>query len=220
MIIDCVSDLHGCKPALQGADLLIVAGDLTGRDTLEENMEFVHWFKKQNYRYKILIAGNHDGMYYKAFHEGKRLYENAVYLCDSGTEFEGLKIYGSPWTPEFCDWHFMKPRGEELKKIWDLIPDDTNILITHGPARGILDYSSGMRGSACGCDDLKDAIERIKPGLHVFGHIHECYGTVLLNHGGRDTLHVNAAFVNGRYKPVNKPIRVLYDETNKTFSLL
>ncbi len=213
MIIDCISDLHGCKPALQGGDLLIVAGDLTGRDTIEEHMEFVQWFKKAEYRYKVLIAGNHDGLYYKALHESKRLYENAIYLCDSGIEFEGLKIWGSPWTPIFSDWHFMKKRGDEIGKMWDLIPKDTDILVTHGPPFGIQDH---IKGEGCtGCEELRIAIDRIKPKLHVFGHIHEGYGHVTCN----GVLHVNCAHVNGHYKPVNKPIRVIYEETDGTFSL-
>ncbi len=210
MIIDCIGCLHGSKPALQGGDLLIVTGDLTARDTPSQHAEFQEWLDEQEYIKKIVIAGNHDGYLEKTgYHLCSDFMKPIKYLEDSSTQFEGIKIYGSPWTPTFCDWHFMKDRGEELKKMWDLIPDDIDILITHGPARGILDYS---RDEACGCDDLRNAIERIKPALHVFSHIHEGYGTVRLNHGSRDTIHVNCAIMDTHYKPNNCAIRVIYDQ--------
>jgi Icc-related predicted phosphoesterase len=137
------------------------------------------------------------------------------YLCDSGTEFEGLKIWGSPWTPVFFNWHFMKKRGEEIKKQWDLIPDDIDILITHGPPFGILDVSglSSRRkpgGFHCGCKDLTQTLERLtKLKLHVFGHIHDGYGKMAIGHKGREFTCVNASIMDEDYNPVNKPIRVV-----------
>lgn len=217
MIIDCISDLHGCKPVLQGGDLLIVAGDLTGRDTLYEYSKFFEWLANQQYRKKILIAGNHDGMLEKrsakeVAHELCGMgADNFEYLCDSGCEFEGYKIWGSPWTPTFLDWHFMKERGAPIREKWDLIPEDTDILITHGPPFGILDQvviSSRGRGKEkfAGCEELREAMFRIKPKLHVFGHIH--------SQGGKQvdlvtTICVNAAIMDEDYSPVNKPVRII-----------
>jgi len=209
MIIDCISDLNGYKPSLQGGDLLIVAGDLTARDTVEENASFLIWLNEQPYIKKILIAGNHDGFIEKNRGWEIGLLRNFDYLQDSGLEFEGLKIWGSPWTPTFYNWHFMKDRGEPIKEKWDLIPEDVDILITHGPPYGILDHveisSKGDSSRRAGCMDLMNRIPALKKlKLHVFGHIHEGYGQESI----RDTTFVNASIMDGSYNPINKPIRI------------
>jgi Icc-related predicted phosphoesterase len=213
MKIDCISDLHGYYPKLEGGDLLIVAGDLTARDTFQQHCDFKLWLYKQPYRKKIVIAGNHDGHFvgmpadkyiFSCYNSDTGEQESyADYLMDSGTEFEGLKLWGSPWTPTFYDWHFMRDRGESIKKNWDLIPEDTDILVTHGPPFGILDQT--VEKEFVGCEMLRDAMFRIKPKLMVFGHIHE--------QGGKkvdliSTICVNASYVNENYQPVNKPIRI------------
>lgn len=223
MIIDCISDLHGSYPKLDGGDLLIVAGDLTARDEPYQHREFLSWLGRQNYSKIIFIAGNHDGY----IQNNPDLYEfylrsspiakgeswtKLIYLQDSGCEFEGLKIWGAPWTPEFCNWHFMLPRdSDELQAKWDLIPNDTDILITHGPSYGILDTECEFPGKfdRLGCALLREAVERVKPRLHVFGHIHGGYGQMLLKHEGPNTICVNAAYMDEDYRPVNKPIRIV-----------
>ena len=210
MKIDCISDLHGRYPKLEGGDLLIIAGDLTARDTEEQLWEFNEWICKQKYTKKIYIAGNHDvrfqnDNYWKGHHET----DFATYLCDSGTEFEGLKIWGSPWTARFpnqnpeCMAFSLHP--DELKSKWDLIPEDTDILITHSPPYGILDHTWKLR---TGCSDLLERVKHINPKLHVFGHIHE--------NGGKTTqldiyktIFVNASVVNENYNHINKPVQVV-----------
>lgn len=209
MKIDCISDLHGCKPVLHGGDLLIVAGDLTARDTVEQNASFFIWLNEQPYRKKILVAGNHDGFIEKNPGWEIGLLRNFDYLQDSGLEFEGLKIWGSPWTPTFYDWYFMKDRGKPIKEKWDLIPDDTEILITHGPPFGIQDEvvmsSRATEGKFAGCEELRNALDRLKKlKLHVFGHIHNSYGKVVVN----GVIHVNAAIMDEDYRPTNKPITI------------
>lgn len=216
MKIDCISDLHGYYPKLEGGDLLIVAGDLTARDEPEEYIYFRNWLSEQNYKKKIVIAGNHDGNLQLDYMFGSTPFlEIAEYLCDSGTEFEGLKIWGSPWTAQFpginpkccaftvnfgCDTEYW------LDEYWKLIPDDTDILITHSPPHGVLDKC--LNGNV-GSKTLLEAIERIKLKLHIFGHIHECGGSKLLyKHEGPNTWCVNASIVNERYEHVNKPIRI------------
>jgi len=87
---------------------------------------------------------------------------------------EGVKFYGSPWQPRFFDWAFNLDRGEEIKKKWDLIPMDTDVLITHGPPYGILDLTH--EGEKVGCEELMKAVLRVQPKIHIFGHIHEAYG--------------------------------------------
>ena len=171
MLIDCVSDLHGFRSVLSGGDVLIICGDLTSRDRKEEYDGFILWLNKLPYRCKIVIAGNHDGLIEKGIVTiGNG--QNVHYLCDSGLEFEGLKIWGSPYTPTFGKWNFMRNRGDEIKKHWDLIPSDVDILVTHGPPYGIFDET--IDGIHAGCEDLRVAVqERVKPRIHCFGHIHE-----------------------------------------------
>ena len=212
MIIDCISDLHGHYPHLEGGDLLIVAGDLTAKDTYQEHCILSHWFYEQSKNYKkiILIAGNHDKLLQDT---GIGIDYEAQYLCDSGTEFEGLKIWGSPWTKWFPEVNpkctaFMLKTEEELAEKWALIPNDTDILITHSPPYQILDLvkSSGNAGSL----SLWGKVYRIEPKYHIFGHIHEWGGGQL---GFKDfyckTVFINSSHVNERYEPVNKPIRVI-----------
>lgn len=205
MIIDCISDLHGSFPELQGGDLLIVAGDLTSHDLGCQYERFLHWVEEQDYYKIIVIAGNHDGL----IEEGRWEIappDNITYLQDSGIQWEGKNIWGSPWTPRFSDWHFMKKKNE-LKVVWDLIPQDTDILITHGPPHGIMDQAMDWEIGKmvhCGCEELDLAVKRIKPQLHVFGHIHGGHGT----YSTESTTFVNAAIMDEGYKPVNKPIRI------------
>lgn len=212
MIIDCISDLHGFLPQLDGGDLLIVSGDLTARGSEEEHFEFNEWLENQNYKQICLVAGNHDSWIEKNGCAGFADYDGqkVQYLCDSGTEFEGLKIWGSPWTPTFCDWHFMKDRGKDIKEKWDLIPEDTDILITHGPPYGIFDKTSESIWGASenvGCVDLRNKVLSLpKLKLHVFGHIHKQGGKVF---DSTVTKFVNASIMNEDYKPVNKPVRII-----------
>jgi Icc-related predicted phosphoesterase len=219
MKIDCISDLHGAYSKLDGGDLLIVAGDLTARDEPEQYNIFIDWLYRAKYDHKIFIAGNHDGFLQKVKFE---CYADprVKYLRDSGVEIEGIKIWGSPWTPTFYNWHFMKDRGAEIRKMWDLIPKDTEILITHGPAFGLCDI---VNGKHAGCEELRAVIDTMPNlRLHVFGHIHEGYGTdeYIKDIPGADNrlLCINASIMNGNYHPVNKPISVEY--TSKGVRLL
>lgn len=230
MIIDCISDLHGHFPELEGGDLLIVAGDLTARDTEAQYREFTHWLAEQKYKKKIFIGGNHDNCLV-----GKPpiVFGNCEYLCDSVTEFEyqefetcldstlcftkkkKLKIWGSPWTNTFDG---ISPRctaftgtEELLKAKFALIPDDIDILVTHGPPYGILDtvkkYGpfSHEREVNVGSDSLLNNVIRIRPKLHIYGHIHEGYGQLQ----DPDTLFINCSHVNEDYEPINDPIRII-----------
>jgi Icc-related predicted phosphoesterase len=216
MIIDCISDLHGSHPKLEGGDLLIVAGDLTARDEPDQHFRFWLWAANQQYKQVVVIAGNHDG-YLQENPNAILVGAHLSYLCDQYIEFQGLKIWGAPWTPPFFNWHFMLP-PEEIKLKWDMIPEDTDILVTHGPSYGILDNPYKIPSSKhdrCGCPHLREAVERVKPRLHVFGHIHGSYGTTYLKHQGEwepnkaQTICVNAAHMNEDYLPVNAPIRIV-----------
>lgn len=211
MIIDCIADLHGFYPDLPGGDLLIIAGDLTAFDKCYQYVDFYYWFATWgNYKKVIVIGGNHDTL----LQEGLQL-KFCEYLCDSGTEFEGLKIWGMPWTTTFKGMNpkckaFTKDSEEELMEYVEMIPEDTDILITHGPAHNILDKT--LDGRNVGHGHLFGYLKYVcRPKLHVFGHIHESYGKMEFFSGWNDTMvkSVNASHVNERYEPVNKPIRVI-----------
>src|ERR1700744_38890 len=177
MIIDCISDLHGYFPKLDGGDLLIIAGDLTSRDERDQYVEFFKWLYLQKYKRKILVAGNHDNWLQELFiipNEPTDL----DYLCNSGTEFEGLKIWGTPHSLRFDG---VNPRctafmgtENDLKEKYDLIPEGIDILISHTPPYSILDKN--IYGEHCGSKSLRNAMFRVKPKYLVCGHIHECGG--------------------------------------------
>ncbi len=209
MRIDCISDLHGHSPKLDGGDLLIIAGDLTARNEIHEYGWFMDWLDEQKYDCKVVIAGNHDGMIENGLVkiEGK----NVHYLCDSGIEFNGYKIWGSPYTPMFCNWFFMRHRGMDIKQHWDLIPKNVDILVTHGPPFSILDACEDLDGCIqyCGCKDLhKRIVNHVKPTLHVFGHIHEGYGIKNPDEKYGNTTFINASIVNRDYQNVNPAITI------------
>lgn len=214
MIIDCISDLHGYYPKLEGGDLLVIAGDLTARDSIDEHVEFCEWLDVQPYRKKIVIAGNHDNNidadYIKSLRETR-------YLEDSETEFEGLKIWGSPWTLKFQGMNpkcmaFTCDIEDELSNKFSLISEDIDILITHSPPYGILDYIPIEDGSYYHAGSKSLALKighfNTPPKLWVFGHIHEAYGEDLAIRQ-KSCKMINCSYVNQDYEPVNKPIRVI-----------
>lgn len=207
MRIVCISDTHNQQVklpiAVPDGDVLIHAGDATLQGTLAEVRVFAEWFAALPHRRKIFVAGNHDW----GFQMDRRrclvaLPINCDYLEDSGIEIDGVRFWGSPWQPWFMSWAFNLPRGPALKAHWDLIPDNTDVLVTHTPPLGVADDVA--RGESVGCEDMLAAINRVQPQLHVFGHIHSGYGVY---QGGR-TKFVNASICDERYAPVNAPIVV------------
>lgn len=216
MKIDCISDLHGHFPELQGGDVLIVAGDLTATDSIHDHDLFFDWLSIQNYKYKIYAAGNHDNLISTGKCSTPKHFDS-TYLCDSGSAFEGLKMWGTPWTKTFPGMNpkckaFTCDTEEQLAEKFALIPNDIDILISHGPPYGILDevqdYESGKVINT-GSMALRDALDRVKPEYLIFGHIHEHGGKSLVyKHQGPNTLCVNASYVNEKYKPVNMPVRI------------
>lgn len=201
-----ISDTHGQHFGLKvpKGDVLIHTGDLTSFGEEEEVLDFLDWFSSLPHKHKIFIAGNHDGYFERNDSDfiKNKIPQNCIYLNDSGISIEGIKIWGSPIQPAFFNWFFNRERGKEIKYHWDLIPDDTDILITHGPPFGILDLVSNK--TSVGCEELLKRVEVVKPMIHAFGHIHESYGVKHNKH----TTFINASVLNMQYRLINNPIVV------------
>ena len=202
--IVCVSDTHGLhrRMTIPNGDLLLHAGDLTNRGEPEQVEDFNEWLGFLPHPHKIVIAGNHDLSFEDEPKRVVPLLTNAMYLQDSHVVVAGLTVYGSPWQPWFFKWAFNLQRGAEIKAKWDLIPTDTDVLLTHGPPHGVGDRTTN--GDAAGCVDLLQAVHRVKPKLHVFGHIHEGYGMRRTS----ETIFVNASSCTATYEPTHDPVVV------------
>jgi len=207
MKITFISDTHNKHEdlILDTGDILVHCGDLTHRGSRKDVLKFAKFIAKQKFKHKIVIAGNHDFCFEDDRKEEAQAYftdHGIIYLNDSGAEIDGIKFWGSPIQPEYHDWAFNKKRGEEIKKHWDYIPEDTDILITHGPPYGILDRCHN--GESVGCEELLKRVREIAPQIHAFGHIHEDYGVKDL-HG---TKFINASSLNIKYEYQNPPISI------------
>jgi predicted phosphohydrolase len=202
MRIVCLSDTHNRHDDLTvpDGDLLLHAGDSTGMGTPEEVEAFGAFLDRLPHREKIVIAGNHDFLFQREPRRARELIGDVTYLQDSDVEVDGLRVWGSPWQPWFGDWAFTLPRGIALAERWERVPEGVDVLLTHGPPAGVLDTTS--LGDGVGCLDLERELRRIRPRLHLFGHIHESYGTRWSD--GR--LSVNACNCDARYRPVNPPV--------------
>lgn len=209
MRIVCLSDTHTLQNNFKvpEGDVLIHAGDFCNTGSERDVHKFAKWIDRLPHTHKVVVAGNHDWFFQKQ-PELARVYlePDVIYLQDSGCEIEGLKFWGSPWQPWFMDWAFNLPRnGSKIREKWNLIPIDTNILITHGPPFGILDQVEG--GPHLGCEELALRLPAVRPGLHVFGHIHDSAGALK----SEGTLHVNASICDEQYKPIQPAIVVDVD---------
>ena len=200
-----LSDTH-CKHneiKVPNGDCFIFCGDMSYKGDLSEIKSFSLFLQSLPHKHKIVVAGNHDFSFEdERKNQAEKLIRSsgAKYLNDSGIQIDEMKFWGSPIQPYFYDWAFNRERGKEIKKHWDLIPIDTDILITHGPPKGILDKT--RRDEEAGCEELLKKVLEIKPKIHAFGHIHEGYGTFQKN----KTTYINASNLNFRYQYTNPPI--------------
>ena len=185
-------------------NLLIHSGDISGGGQIydvETAIKDLALFK-DSFDEIILIPGNHDWAFERSWPIMSEFCkeQDIILLNDSGFEFNGIKIWGSPITPWFHSWAFNRYRGEEIKRHWDMIPLDTQILITHGPPHGILDQV--MHGGNVGCYDLSDKIKELKDlKFHFFGHIHEGAGQTEIN----GVTYSNGSLLDDRYNFINEP---------------
>lgn len=225
----CISDTHGkiegSKLHMPPGDVLLHAGDFTQKGHMNEIQKFNSYLGALPYKVKVVIAGNHDLTFDDNITEAslrtfgvqkstvesylserglksvKQMLTSAIYLEDSLVTVCGIKIYGAPWQPVFCDWGFNLNRGEDILKKWQTIPADLDILMTHGPPVGHGDLTGGNNN--VGCVELLNTVQkRVKPKFHVFGHIHEGYGVTSDGY----TTFINASTCTRRYLPTNAPI--------------
>ncbi len=199
-----ISDSHGQQDKLNlpKGDVIIHAGDISQRGGENEVIDFLNWFTDLDFKYKIFIAGNHDFYFERTPEEEikKIIPDNVIYLCDSGTTIENIKIWGSPITPWFFNWAFNRHRGDQIARHWDLIPSDIDILITHGPVFCKLDKTND--GQNAGCKDLLEKVRELKPKFHICGHIHEAYGQTTSSM----TNYINASVLDENYILKNSAI--------------
>lgn len=212
---------HGLIPMsdLPGGDAILHAGDIMNSGYNKNDiLDFCTWFESlKQYDAKIFIAGNHDRMFEDDPEGAREIVErflNIDYLQDEQLTLYGdgpngdipennIRIYGSPWQPWFYDWAFNVERNSlKLAGKWEAIPDNTDILVTHGPAFGTLDTVAGRQYDNLGCELLAERIERLKPKIHICGHIHSGYGYQF-----KDGTHFfNAAVLDEQYEYTQKPI--------------
>jgi len=216
MKIDCIGCCHGAydQLELEGGDLLIITGDLTRSDESYQYSKFHEWLEKQDYKKKIFIGGNHDQYLQdrnQTFLQDYTSNDSITYLCDSGTEFEGLKIWGMPHSLWFrgINPHCTAFTGDEeyMAEKCALIPDNIDILISHCHPYGILDEIILEDGSeySVGSKELLKTTLKIRPKLVIFSHIHEKGGKILDINGIK---FINCSIMNERYEPVNKPMKI------------
>jgi Icc-related predicted phosphoesterase len=216
MNITCISDTHGdhkLLPDIKG-DILIHAGDLTGYGRLSEIKKLDKWFGTLDFKHIICVAGNHDTELQGLPMEIKQeLFKNAHYLEDTSIELDGIKIYGSPFTPIFMNWAFMA-NEETLKNKWDRIPIDTDIVVTHGPMYGVLDFiDNGYNPDPhVGSKSLLGRIMEISPKYHICGHIHDARGikTIMNMAQTKETHCVNCSVLDDTYIMKYEPIGLRY----------
>jgi len=207
MKIVAISDTHmeESRVIIPKCDLLIHTGDCDIR-TLDHLKQLNSWFYNQPAKYKIFVAGNHDFYLERLnYHMVCDILHNCYYLFNNSIEIEGLKIWGSPYSPKFNNWAFMLDE-EGLSKIYSKIPEETDIVLSHAPPYGILDETDFCQTHA-GSVSLLKKIKEIQPKLHIFGHIHEGYG----KYTDYKTDYINASQMTSTYKLENKPIELTID---------
>lgn len=195
---------HNLLESPKDIDMVIFSGDESNwRDPYKnknECLDFLTWYSKLNIKYKLMIAGNHSSAIAEGYVD-KNYIESLgiIYLENNTIQIEGLNIWGSPYTPTFGNWSFMKAR-DKIYDIWKNIPEDTDIIVVHGPPKGILDlsYSRENKLEYCGCLALRKKCREIKPKLVLFGHIHNCEDIVnagYLKQSDHDTIYSNGSVV-------------------------
>lgn len=203
-----ISDTHGKHDNINipACDFLCHCGDFTNLGKDGEIKNFCDWLSSLHHvRHKIVICGNHELGFnkYPDPKKKKLLKRSCIYLENSGIEIEGVKFWGTPNTLKFFNWEFMYDENT-LKQIFDKIPEDINILLSHGPPFSILDLN--MRGDRCGSVSLLNRMQQINYDIVAFGHIHPSYG-IKYNYDDNQ-VYINASICNDVLMPINSPIEI------------
>jgi Icc-related predicted phosphoesterase len=203
MKLVAVSDTHGEEHNIEipKCDIFVHCGDSYINSLLRLNV-INEWLGTIDAQHRIIIAGNHDTELERIGRAWcEQLFTNAIYLQDKEVTINGIKFYGSPWCPEFNNWSFMYPRRSlDAKRVWEQIPKDTDILLTHCPPYGILDRN--IRDERCGCEVLQRILFDRNIKHHMFGHIHG-WGSQSIHQEG--TNFYNVSVLNENYNLVYKP---------------
>lgn len=202
-----ISDTHGDHGELNvpDGDVLIHCGDYSATGAAHDLVYFNTWLGTLPHKHKLVVSGNHDGYAENNNYLARKLFFNATYLENEMVEIDGYKFWGSPITPEFNNWHFMRKRGDEIARVWEQIPDNIDVLITHGPPLGILDQIDAKnvyKSQHLGCYDLLYHTKRVKPKIHCFGHIHGGYGIMEVE----GTKFINCASMTEMYSIEHEPL--------------
>lgn len=205
VVVSDTHSLHEQLGELEG-DVLIHCGDgctvssqgATHHDSLDA------WFARQRFDLILAIGGNTDYEFARRCRAGVPPFRHARVLHDEAIEFGGITLYGSPWTPFLRGMPFYGDDAR-LRRAWAAVPAGVDVLVTHTAAEGILDHN--RHGRSLGCEHLLEALARIQPRLHAFGHHHAAAG--VLRRG--DTVHLNAAMVDSHYRIARSPWRIRLD---------
>jgi len=205
------------KQKFNSADAIIHTGDFTNIGSYKDVISFLEWMEELPHKYKIIIAGNHDFFFDTEidliYNPNHIIYDNndislllneypsVIYLNNTHTYIDDIKVWGSPINLFFGNWAFNRRKGSDINKYWDMIPDDTDIIMTHGPVFGILDE---INGEHVGDEGLLSAVDKIKPKIFVSGHIHEQHGIEIKN----GVKYINSSILDDRYKLKYKPIHI------------
>ena len=193
MKIAFLSDTHMAhrRIAVPAVDLLVHAGDITRRGTREELDDFLEWLAVQPATTKLFVAGNHDRICESqpSYVRARAAELGLVYLEDETVEIGGLVVHGSPATPAFRSMAFNRERGADIRRAWERVPREVDLLVTHGRPKGLGDRT--FFGVHVGCEELRARLVEVRPRLHVFGHIHEAFGEHRAE--GHETRFLNVA---------------------------
>lgn len=201
---DTHNQLHKIVDKVPEGDVLVHCGDFGSSGSMQEYLSFLNTYEQFPHKHKLFTFGNHDGWAERQLNTAKDLakQKNITCLVDEELIIDGVKFYGSPWTPRYGNWWWMKDRmSHALRHISSRIPDDVNVLFTHGPSWGIMDMSIYDKDH-CGCEHLMRRIKELKYlKIHAFGHIHQWSGVE--THDG--IIRVNASICDEQYEPTNPP---------------
>ena len=197
----CISDTHSLhrQITVPEGDVLLHAGDFTRRGELDELRDFNDWLGTLPHPNKIVIAGNHDRICEEVPELIPQLLSNATYLCDTSTVIAGYSFYGAPWIAGIGGWAFTRSLNTLVYR-WANIPTNTDVLITHGPPLGGQDRN--YKGEYLGCPVLAEAVLRVRPKLHLFGHVHEAYGVA----EAQGITFANVSTCTPNYAATNAPL--------------